>query len=40
LGNKQAILEKLQEPGLVEKLQVDLKRLIDDIDYTERHPYG
>ena len=39
-GNKQAILEKLQEPGLIEKLQEDLKRLIDDIDYAERHPYG
>ena len=34
------ILEKLKEPGLVEKLQEDLKRLIDDIDYAERHPYG
>lgn len=39
-GNKQAILDKLQEPDIVETLQKKLRKLIEDIDYEERHPYG
>lgn len=39
-GNKQAILAKLQEPGIVDTLQEKLKKLIEDVEYEELHPYG
>lgn len=39
-GNKQAILAKLQEPGIADILQEKLRNLIEDVEYEERHPYG
>jgi hypothetical protein len=39
-GNKQAILAKLQEPDIVDTLQEKLKKLIEDVEYEELHPYG
>ena len=39
-GSTQDILAKLHEEGLLDKLMEKVKRLADDIDYEERHPWG
>lgn len=39
-GSTQKILSRLQDPQLVDELMAKTKKLADDIDYEERHPWG
>ena len=40
LGTKQDIIARLQDEALLEELVEKVKKLADDIDYEERHPWG
>ena len=39
-GSTQDIKARLEDKGLVDELMKTVKRLAEDIDYEERHPWG
>lgn len=40
LGSTQDIKARLQEEGLLDELMEKVTRLIKNIEYEERHPWG
>ena len=39
-GSTQDIMNRLQDDGLLNELLKKVPRLIEDVDYEERHPWG